>query len=49
MILHWNMEMLQLTISKIWNTRVQEEENKIRHRLSQQLETTRCVSEIPSL
>ena len=41
--------MLQLTISKMWKTRVQKEETKIRHWLSQQLETTWCVSEIPYL
>ena len=47
MILHGNIEMLQC--SKTWKTRLQRESTKIRHRLSQKLQTTWCVSKIPDL
>ena len=41
--------MLQLKIFVNMKDRVQKEETKIRYRLSQQLQTTWCVSEIPYL
>ena len=41
--------MLQLKIFENMKIRVQKEEIKIRHQLSQQLQTTWCVSEIPYL
>ena len=48
-ILDGNMEILQLKIFANMKTRVQKEKINIRHRLSQQLETTWFVSKIPKL
>ena len=48
-ILHRNMELLQLKIFENMKNLSTKELTKIRHRVSQQLQTTWCVSEIPYL